>query len=82
MATDAEVDAAIEKVLERCGTLDMFKNRRSFPQGFDTRKNARDMSGGQVRGVGLARALFREPRILLLDEPTNDLDPDVQQVGG
>lgn len=78
-ATDAEKDAAIEKVLRRCGTLDMFKNRRSFPQGFDTRKPAREMSGGQIRGVGLARALFREPRILLLDEPTNDLDPDVQQ---
>ena len=32
------------------------------------------LSGGQLRRAGLARALVEEPDILLLDEPTNHLD--------
>ncbi len=81
-ATDDEIDQAIEKVLARAGTLQMFKDQRLFPQGFDTYKDPASMSGGQQRAIGLARALFRNTNVLLLDEPTNDLDPDRQQVGG
>lgn len=36
-----------------------------------------DLSGGQLRRAGLARALVEEPDILLLDEPTNHLDLEV-----
>ncbi|MEM9469968.1 MAG: ABC-F family ATP-binding cassette domain-containing protein [Pseudomonadota bacterium] len=40
----------------------------------DTKAKMTDLSGGQVRRAGLARALVEEPDILLLDEPTNHLD--------
>jgi phospholipid/cholesterol/gamma-HCH transport system ATP-binding protein len=34
-----------------------------------------DLSGGQRKRVGLARAIVMEPKIVLYDEPTTGLDP-------
>jgi ABC-type multidrug transport system fused ATPase/permease subunit len=71
------LDSRILSSISRASLLD-FSN--SLPFGIHTKilEDGSNLSGGQKRRIGIARALFTNPQLLVLDEPTNGLDVETE----
>jgi ATP-binding cassette subfamily C protein len=53
----------------------------SLPEGLNTDlgKGKDELSGGQLQRIGLARALYTQPKFLVMDEATSSLDAESEQ---
>ena len=71
--------ASVDQAVEICGIKDMVD---SFPEGAQTQLEGEKgirLSGGQKQKIGLARAVYKTPKLLVLDEPTSNLDEQGEQ---
>lgn len=66
----SEKDMA-DKVISMLNMLGIENKEKRMPS---------ELSGGQRKRVGLARALMLEPKILIYDEPTSGLDPQTSRM--
>jgi ABC-type multidrug transport system fused ATPase/permease subunit len=73
---DRPEDIDDERVLEAVHRANLDHVVAALPDGLDTWLGERGvrLSGGQRQRVGIARALYRRPRLLVLDEATSALD--------
>lgn len=75
-----EVDsAALERAIDAAHLRGFVA---SLPAGVNTSvgKQVNALSGGQIQRIGVARALYSNPRLLILDEATSGLDASAEAV--
>ncbi len=72
-------DESLIRAVKQAGLGELFVNSEA---GLDIQvgESGRNLSGGQIQSIGIARALLDNPPILILDEPTSSMDSQCEAV--
>ena len=62
----------LKKCIDLANLRDLIKSTEL--EKIQIKEQGQNLSGGQIQCIGLARALYRDPKILIFDEPTNNID--------
>ncbi|OCH15445.1 MULTISPECIES: cysteine/glutathione ABC transporter ATP-binding protein/permease CydC [unclassified Aliivibrio] len=76
LANDSASDDVLTQILEKVGLHDLLADDGLSAWLGD---GGRQLSGGERRRIGIARALLHDAPIVLLDEPTEGLDQKTEQ---
>ena len=75
-----DIDLSRVKKSAKLAGIDSFIN--SLPQKYESNVGEKGvkLSGGQLQRIGIARALYFEPKLLVFDESTSALDGQTERV--